>query len=97
MGTRLELQTVLEAITPNVYFQPPTRMSYPCILFKRDGDDTKRADNVAYHHKWRYEVTVIDKSPDSPLVDAVRELPLCTFARHFTAENLNHDVFNLFF
>jgi len=97
MGQRLELHAILETITPNVYFQPPTRMSYPCILYKRDGDDAKYADDVLYLHKWRYEVTVIDRSPDSPLVEAVRMLPLCAFSRHFTAENLNHDVFNLFF
>lgn len=97
MGTRLELHAILEEVTPNVYFQPPTIMSYPCILYKRGGDDTKRADNDSYLHKWRYEVTVIDRSPDSPLVEAVRKLPLCAFERHFTADNLNHDVFNLFF
>jgi hypothetical protein len=97
MGTRLELQAVLELITPNVYFQPPTKMSYPCILYKRDADDTKWADDITYLHKWRYEVTVIDKAPDSLLVDAVRQLPLCKFTRHFVAENLNHDVYNLFF
>jgi hypothetical protein len=40
---------------------------------------------------------VIDPDPDSPIVDAVAELPLCTYDRFFTADNLNHDVFNLFF
>jgi hypothetical protein len=40
---------------------------------------------------------VIDRNPDSELPDKVIELPLCKFDRFYTADNLNHTVFTLFF
>lgn len=99
MGLRVELQGVLEAITANVYFQPPAslQMAYPCIVYKRDDVNITFADNSPYRHTKRYLVTVIDRNPDSTIVDAVLQLPLCTYSRAYAAENLNHDVFILYF
>ena len=101
---RLTLQTLLESlfeedVTARVYFQPPqnVKMQYPCIVYERDGGDSKYADNVKYRHTKRYQVTVIDRDPDSILSDKVEELPMCEFDRFFPAGNLNHHVFNLFF
>jgi len=99
MGLRLDLQALLEDITPKVYFQPPTnvRLEYPCIIYRRDDENAKYAGNRLYNRTKLYQVTVIDRNPDSALPDAVRNLPLCSFDRHFTADSLNHDVFNLYF
>ena len=72
-------------------------MQYPCILYKRDSADSKFADNEPYRHTKRYQVTVIDQDPDSDIPDKIAGLPLCVFDRFYTADNLNHDVFNLFF
>jgi hypothetical protein len=96
---RLDLQTILESITDNVYFQPPSnvQMKYPCIVYNRDAEDAKFADNVLYGHKQRYQVTVISQDPDSAIPGQIRQLPLCSFDRFFTADNLNHDVFTIFF
>ena len=103
MGTRAELQTLLLSLLPedstNVYFQPPPniQMQYPCIVYKRDHVRTSFADNKPYKHKKRYQVTVIDKDPDSDIPDKVAALPMCSYDRFFTADNLNHEVYNLFF
>ena len=99
MAPRLELQTLLESITPHVYFQPPNNITlqYPCIVYQRDGGRSEFADNRPLWHTKRYQVTVIDRNPDSDLPDKVIELPLCGFDRFYTADNLNHHVFNLFF
>lgn len=96
---RSELQVILTSITPNVYFQPPesVKMSYPAIVYSRDFEDRKFAGNKLYSRHKRYQVTVIDRDPDSTIPDAVGELPMCSFVRHFTADNLNHDVYELFF
>lgn len=99
---RLQLQAVLEAIvgsTDRVYFQPPSnvQMQYPCVVYQRDGEDAEFADNVLYRHKQRYQITLIDRDPDSPLWAPIRQLPLCSFNRFFVADNLNHDVFTIFF
>lgn len=99
MAPRLELQALLEVFTEHVYFQPPTnfQIEYPCIIYERDGGEAEHADNVSYLRVKRYQVTVIDRNPDSQLPDRVEDLPLCRFDRFFTADSLNHHVFNLFF
>jgi hypothetical protein len=83
----------------NVYFQPPANieMQYPCIVYQRDYADTKFAGNLPYRYTKRYQVTVIDRDRSSPIPDKVAALPMTRFNRFFTAENLNHDVFNLYF
>ena len=42
-------------------------------------------------------VTVIDSDPDSSLVGKVASMPTSRFNRHYTKDNLNHDVFEIFF
>jgi hypothetical protein len=99
VGTRLQLHELLTEITDHVYFQAPvnTQMQYPCILYRRLDSSPKFADNVKYANTKRYQVTVIDRDPDTDLSDKVEELPLCTFDRFFVADKLNHYVFNLYF
>jgi len=101
MAQRLELQDVLKGIleTDNVYFQPPpnVQMEYPCIVYHRDYELTEHADDIPYKHMKRYLVTVIDRDPDSGIPDKIAALPLCVYDRFYTADNLNHDVYKLFF
>lgn len=101
MEKRLELQDLLEFTlgSPNVYFQPPAnvQMKYPAIVYERDQADSKFAGNALYRYTKRYMITVITKDPDSEVPDKVAALPMCLFSRHFAADNLNHDVFNLYF
>ena len=101
MAPRVELQSLLEGIlgSNHVYFQPPPNvvLSYPCIVYKRDQARTQFADNDPYMRRKRYQVTVMDKDPDSAVPDKIASLPTCLFDRFFTAGNLNHDVFNIFF
>jgi hypothetical protein len=101
MAPRLELQAILlELLGSNsVYFQPPetVQMEYPCIVYRRDLIRTNFADDIPYRILKRYQVTVIDRDPDSDIPDKVGQLPMCSFNRFFTADELNHDIFNLFF
>lgn len=98
---RLKLQELLEEIlgTRNVYFQPPAnvKMNYPAIVYQRDALDSKFAGNRPYSLTKRYEVTIIDRDPDSSIPDRVAALPLSSFSRHFVVDNLNHDVYTLYF
>ena len=92
---RLELDDTLRTICPNVYFQPPAsiRMIYPAIVYKRARIDNHYADNYSYIQNVGYEVTVIDRDPDSIIVEMVAQLPKCRYGRHFKADDLNHDTF----
>ena len=98
---RLEFHTALLALleSPNVYFQPPPdrEMNYPCIVYARDNQSVKRADNRAYNLRQRYQVTYIDHSPDGDPIDALAEFPLSSFSRHFVTSGLNHDVFSIYY
>lgn len=101
MPSRLELQTVFEELlgSQNVYFQPPAsvKMNYPAIVYGLEDIENSFADDGVYLSQRKYSVTVIDKDPDSEIVGKVAALPTCQYNRHFEAENLNHDVFILYF
>lgn len=83
----------------NVYFQPPAdkSMKYPCLVYKREAIDSKFANDRLYTSKVKYSVTLIDADPDSATNGKLLELPLCAFERHFAADKLNHDVYNIYY
>lgn len=95
---RVQLQTLLEGLCDHVYFQPPTniRLQYPCIVYKRNSRWSVYADNQPHVGMISYQVTVIDRDPDSEIPKSIAELQLCRFDRHFSVDDLNHDVFNLY-
>jgi hypothetical protein len=98
---RLELQTILEGVldSTNVYFQPPSnvKMLYPCVVYAQDNAKTEFADNSPYSRVKRYQLTIIDRDPDTLIPDEIAQLPLSNLVRIFTADNLHHYVFNLYF
>lgn len=101
MDRRLELQSLLEDIlgSDNVYFQPPENvvMQYPCIVYGRDGAHRVSADNSGYRRVQRYQVTVIDRDPENPVIEKLGLLPRCSDGRSYVADGLNHDVFELYY
>lgn len=101
MGQRDDLHELLVAAVGyrHVYFQPPEgfRMSYPCIVYKREKIDTRFAGNLPYNHTNRYSVTVIDQDPESLIPGRIAEFPMCVHDRQFVSDNLYHDVFTLYY
>jgi hypothetical protein len=102
MARRLELHALLLDLAKDyasVYFQPPASivMQYPFIVYNRFTGTTIFADGKPYKHTKRYQLTIIDGDPDGPLNDLVSDLPMCTYNRSFTTDNLNHDVYNIYF
>ena len=101
MGKRTDLQTLLEDLlgSRNVYFQPPEnfKLDYPCIIYSRNAGKTQFANNNPYQHHLQYSIMVIDRNPDSLIPGKIAMLPMCTFERNYTADNLNHDVYNIYY
>ena len=95
---RQKLSNLLNDLAPNVYFQPRSNvtMKFPCITYERSRSDTRFAGNLPYSRTKRYTLTVIDKNPDSEIVEKVAQLPMCTHSAFFVVDNLNHDVFDIF-
>jgi hypothetical protein len=99
MDNRPNLQTLLKQFCNNVYFQPPEslKLNYPAIVYKRSDIRNTFADDEVYKQSFQYELTVIDKNPDSEIVNKVSKLPKVRFNRHFQSDNLNHDVFTIYY
>ena len=101
MASRLKLQTELEELlgTRNVYYSPPAslKMQYPAIVYSRSDIDNAHANNSVYKQEYAYEIIVIDRNPDSEIVKKVSRLPRCRFNRHYPSDNLNHDVFTIYY
>lgn len=107
MNDRLELHEILCKIINitepdgdrHVYFQPPEsiKMKYPAIRYTRIRINQQYANNTVYNKYKAYKVTLIDKNPDSDYVDKLASLPKCQHDSSYQAENLNHDVFTIFY
>lgn len=101
MTSRLELQAKLEELLGlnHVYYQPPEslRLEYPAIVYSKSKIETRKANNSTYSKFTRYDITVIDKRPDNPVIDKLMELPYCSYDRPYKADNLNHDVLSLYY
>ena len=101
MNRRILLHGELVAVlgSSNVYFQPPESLAlkYPCIVYSLENKAGTYANNKLYFNRSRYKVTIIDKNPDSALPNAMNKFSLCSFDRSYTADNLNHTVFTLYY
>lgn len=101
MDRRLELHSMLVVLleSENVYFQPPPskEIVYPCIVYERDANDTTFADDKPYRIKRRYEAIVIDRDPDTTIPDKLARLSLCKMGKPYTADNLYHYPFTIYY
>ena len=98
LGLHEELVSVLG--TRYVYFQPPesVKMNYPCIVYEKQGVNSYYADDAHYIDRTRYNITVIDKDPDSEIAERVfRHFKQCSYDRRYIADNLNHDVLTILY
>lgn len=95
-GLHAELVRILGS--RNVYYQPPSNISlkYPCIVYSRDGVDIKHADDGSYIRKNRYQLMHISKTPDSPVVDRLLDLPHASFSSYYIVDGLHHDVVSVY-
>ena len=101
MADRLDLHSSLEAMlgSKNVYYQPPEsiKMHYDAIKYSKKNIMSTYANNGKYSMMDCYELIVIAKRPDNPVIKKLLALPYCSFDRHYVVDNLNHDVLTLYF
>lgn len=101
MRSRIDLQTELENIlgTRHVYYQPPEnlKIEYPAIIYSVNDYIGINADNIKYNNQVQYQIIVIDKKPDNDAIKRILEMPLSSFDRHYSYNNLNHDVLTLYY
>lgn len=101
MGSRLELQSKLEDLlgNRNVYYQPPKNidMHYPCIKYSKESIESRSANDAKYIINKRYQLIVISKQPDHPVIDKLLELPMSQYSRGYVSDGLHHDVVTLYY
>lgn len=96
---RIKLNARFKPFTSNVYFQPPSSVTliYPCIVYKKEPIEGVHANNLYYKMRRPYQVTVIDRDPDSTIAEDILEsFKYCNMISEFTADNLNHTVLRLY-
>lgn len=81
----------------HTYFNPlpSVRMRYPAIKYSLNDMNTNFANNGLYRNTPSYEVTLIDRNPDSEYVAKILQIPYCKFNRFYVADNLNHWTFTI--
>lgn len=101
MGTREQLQSKLEELlgSENVYYQSPpsTGMKYPAILYSKAKINHTLANNKKYSFNARYDLIVIDRRPDNPVISKLLELDYCSYDRQYKSDNLYHDSLTIYF
>ena len=102
MASRLELHEELCGVlgSRNVYFQTPesVKMEYDAIRYKLGGKDIKRANNKIYALMNEYEGVIITRNPDTTIPDdLLTHFEMCSLGRPYTADNLNHYPFTLYY
>lgn len=100
MADRLELHSVLQELlgSSNVYYQPPEsiKMQYDAIRYSKKTIDSKYANDRKYLMMDCYEIIVISRLPDNPVIKKLLSLPYCSYDRPYIADNLHHDVLTIY-
>ena len=100
MADRLELHSVLQELlgSSNVYYQPPEsiKMQYDAIRYSKKTINSKYANDRKYSMIDCYEIIVISRLPDNPVIKKLLSLPYCSYDRHYIADNLHHDVLTIY-
>ncbi len=102
MARRLQLHEKLCKIlgTRNVYFQPPAslKIKYDAIVYSISDRNDIRADEMQYRDYTGYDVTFITRDPDSTIpLTILHEFSYCRHVRTYTADNLHHDIFRIYY
>lgn len=103
MRSRLDFHKELVKVlgSNQVYFQPPenVRIKYPCIIYERDNVDVNPADDIKYLKNVRYEVMYISKDPDTndKIAEILDSFRFAVYVRHFVSDNINHEVFTIYY
>jgi len=72
-------------------------MSYDAIRYTKKNIRSRYADDAKYSLMTCYEVIVIARRPDHPVIGKLLALPYCSYDRHYVSDSLHHDVCILYF
>lgn len=101
MADRLDLHSLLQEMlgSEHVYYQPPesVKMQYPAIRYSKKEIDVVHANDSKYLLRDCYEIIVITRTPDPPIVKELLLLPYCKYDRPYISDNLYHNVLTIYY
>lgn len=98
MNNRIKLHELLLSLgCPNVYYQAPNTIKYPCIKYNMSKINNKNANNLAYKQDIAYTIIVMSKNVDYDIVEKVSKLPMCSFDRRYVKDNIYHTAFTIYY
>lgn len=102
MASRLKLHEELCEVlgTRNVYFQTPesVKMRYDAIRYELAGKNIIHANDMIYRSVNQYDGIVIATDPDTTIPDRLlARFKMCNLGRPYTADNLHHYPFTLYY
>lgn len=83
----------------NVYHDPPSSayLNYPCIIYKRNPESPRMADNIRYAVWYPWDVQIISKDPDFELFDTfLKNFQYGNEGQPFVKDNLHHSNFTIY-
>ena len=82
----------------NIYIQPPgsTEMKYPCLKVELSNISNLYANDKVYLSQPEYEVILITRNVNDPIIVALSSIPYTTFNTRYVADNLYHFVFTIY-
>lgn len=103
MSKRMLIRRILtEAIRKSkedykLFYNPlgDERLIYPCIIYKRDSVRQRHADNIRYHTHEIYQVTIIDKRVETPILDILLDNQYCVYENEFIVDNMHHTILKI--
>lgn len=101
MDRRLELHQILKSTSQldRVYYQPHenVKLVYPCLIYSLDGVKTEFGDDHGYIGTKQYQLTIITRDPETPVLDRLLTLPMCTFSTSFVKDQLYHYILRVYY
>ena len=93
-GIDKTLREIMDGIGP-VYFSPPSKMRYPCVLYEMASRTSTKADDTHYLKHMQYTITYITEDPDTDIPDKILDnFEYISLDRTFVSDRLYHFVFN---
>lgn len=93
LSKRKEFHDRIKKCCKNVYYAPPAniKMEFPCVIYFLQHTNSLYAENDRHLVKYSYRLTVIDKDPDSKILDALfNEFKTIDIARIENIDKLYH-------
>ena len=92
---RTDVHEILTKLCDNVYYQPPSniQLTYPCIIYRKTGVVDLKAGNTLFHRYTVYTLTLIDRNPDTTLIEEVeKHFPHTQQTQPYSIDNLHHQT-----